>query len=252
MGVEDYARYLSIPLIEDNLPREDWIAATIPTWTTPHHQSRYLTNSGHLFFQSLDALVTQDINGTEDVYEFEPEGTESCKAASATFSPASGGCVGLISSGTSPTESAFVDASESGGDVFFLTTEKLVPEDTETGLAIFDAHDCATGWACVAPPVSTLPCTTADSCRAAPSPEPAIFGAPASATFSGFGNVNPGVSVTPVKPGPKSLTRAQKLARALAACRRARRSQRAACKRQARKRYGAKSRKSTARRGGAR
>jgi hypothetical protein len=39
--------------------------------------------------------------------------------------------------------------------------------------------------------VGPPPCTTVNSCRAAPSPQPQIFGAPPSATFSGVGNLVP-------------------------------------------------------------
>ena len=39
------------------------------------YQSRYLSDSGRLFFNSSDALVPQDVNGTEDVYEYEPKAT---------------------------------------------------------------------------------------------------------------------------------------------------------------------------------
>lgn len=52
-------------------------------------------------------------------------------------------------------------------------------------------------------PGTALPpaCTTADACRAAPAPQPSIFGAPASQTFSGAGNFTP---PSEVKPRPKS------------------------------------------------
>lgn len=56
-----------------------WLAANVPGWT-PYalqvavYQSRYLSDSGRLFFNSSDALVPKDVNGTGDVYEFEPVG----------------------------------------------------------------------------------------------------------------------------------------------------------------------------------
>ncbi len=40
-----------------------------------------MSNSGRLFFDSPDALVPQDINGLEDVYEYEPTGEGSCTEA---------------------------------------------------------------------------------------------------------------------------------------------------------------------------
>jgi hypothetical protein len=222
------------------------IAANIPGWTPfsldeSLYQSRYLSDSGRLFFNSIDALAPQDVNGAEDVYEYEPPGAGSCAQSAETFSERSDGCVGLISSGSSSEESAFLDASETGGDVFFLTKAKLVSEDFDTSLDVYDAHECTPSAACfpvaaVAPPT----CETGEACKPAPTPQPAIFGAPASGTFSGSGNVVV-QSALKVVVGPKSLTRAQKLVRALSACRRSKhRKQRAVCERKARSRYGMK------------
>ena len=59
-----------------------------------------------------------------------------------------GGCVGLISSGTSSSESAFYDASENGDDVFLMTTSRLVGEDYDKGYDVYDAHVCTTAVPC--------------------------------------------------------------------------------------------------------
>jgi hypothetical protein len=182
--------------------------------------------------------VPQDVNGTEDVYQYEPPGVGGCSTSSVTFSERSGGCVGLISSGTSAEESGFLDASESGGDVFFLTAAKLAPQDFDTALDVYDAHECTTSAPCFpAPAETTPPCTTEASCRPAPTPQPSIFGDPASATFSGAGNLTP--TSTP-SPRPKTATqiRAERLARALKGCRAKHdKHKRLACESQARKRY---------------
>lgn len=156
------------------------------------YQPRALSDGGRLFFNAIDPLVPQAVNGQEDVYEYEPEAMGSCTASSVTFSSRSGGCVSLISSGSSPEESAFLDASEGGGDVFFLTAAKLAAADYDTSYDIYDAHECTAAVPCVAsPPAPSPPCDTADSCEAAPTPQPSIYGAPASATFTGAGNVAP-------------------------------------------------------------
>jgi hypothetical protein len=228
-----------------------WLAANVPGWTTENavsalYQSRYLSDSGRLFFDGPDALVPADVNGREDVYEYEPAGVGSCQApgygqsASVVFVEGEGGCVGLISAGTSSEESAFMDASESGGDVFFVTLSRLSLLDVDTSMDIYDAHECTVEAPC-APPVAVAPpaCATADSCKAAPLAQPAIFGAPASATFTGVGNVPAPVSALVVT--GRSLTRAQKLANALRACRRDPKRKRAVCERRARGRYGARS-----------
>jgi hypothetical protein len=231
-----------------------WLAGLTPGWTAdgeypPLYQSRYLSDNGRLFFDSPDALVPRDGNGAWDVYQYEPAGVGDCTPSSATYSPASGGCVGLISSGTSGEESAFVDASatggrdaeghEGGGDVFFQTTAKLVSQDYDTALDLYDAHECTNSAPCFPPAsVSSPECSKTDSCRAAPLPQPGIFGPSGSATFSGAGNVVVGASTPAVK--PRSLTRAQKLSKALRACRKKSRRKRAVCERQARKSYAAK------------
>jgi hypothetical protein len=241
-----------------------WIAANIPGWT-PYttsgtlYQSRYLSGDGRLFFNSGDALVSQDVNGTEDVYEYEPagytnaEGKVQCTPGSTGFSEGSDGCVGLVSSGTSAEESAFVDASETGGDVFFLTAAKLAPQDFDTAIDVYDAHECTAAAPCL--PVAAgvpPPCDTGDACKPGPTPQPSIYGSPSSETFSGAGNIVPSA---PGASQPKGLTRAQKLARARQACSKEKRKRRAVCERQAKRRYGtaARSRKASAtKRGGGR
>jgi len=229
-----------------------WLAANIPGWTpylggSSRYQSRYLSGTGRLFFNSHDALVPQDVNGTEDVYQYEPQGVGDCTSASGTFSGRSGGCLGLISSGSGAEESGFLDASENGGDVFFLTTGKLAPQDHDDAVDIYDAHECTSAAPCL--PTSAAqppPCTTEASCRPAPTPQPSIFGPPSSATFSGAGNLVPPAAL---KPAMESLTRAQRLAKALKACRTIRnKRKRAGCESKARTKYGTKA-KSKSRKG---
>jgi hypothetical protein len=226
----------------------NWLAANIPGWTayTPGialYQSRYLSDSGRLFFNSSDALVPQDVNGTEDVYEYEPPGVGDCSTSSPDFGVRSGGCVGLISSGGGSEESGFIDASENGSEVFFVTSAKLLPQDFDTSVDIYDAHECSGQSPCIPlAPVTPPVCTTGDACKAAPSPQPAIYGAPSSETFSGAGNLTP-TTPTVVKSKAKSLTRAQKLTKALKACVRMKsRKKRATCEKQAKRAYGATNR----------
>ncbi len=88
-------------------------AAYIPGWTEYANsgslrQPRYLSDSGRLFFDSSDALVRQDVNKEEDVYEYEPAGAGDCSASSSGYEVGSGGCVGLISSGTARGQSTFM------------------------------------------------------------------------------------------------------------------------------------------------
>jgi hypothetical protein len=220
-----------------------WLAGSLVGWNNTlnraSYQPRYVMDSGRLFFNSPVALVPQDTNGLEDVYQYEPSGVGSCAREGAGFSEASGGCVSLISSGQSSAESAFMDASETGNDVFFVTSDKLVSEDYDNAYDMYDAHVCTSAVPCRAEPVSPPECTSGDSCKAAPSPQPTIFGAAPSATFNGVGNV----TASPSGPGvrPRSLTTAQKLAGALRVCRKKKdRKKRAVCERGARKHYRAK------------
>ena len=178
---------------------------------------RYLSDGGRLFFQTGEALVPSDTNGQLDVYEYED------------------GRVYLISSGTSSRESTFTGASEDGGDVFFRSSQALVPQDNQEGMdALYDAR-IEGGFPVVASP---SPCATADACRTPVSPQPSIYGAPSSQTFSGAGNLVPSV---PSAVKPKALTRTQKRVRALTACRKSYRhskERRVACERKARGTYG--------------
>jgi hypothetical protein len=237
------------PLVDSNkVWQGHWLAGLIPGWykideTESMYQSRYLSNGGRLFFMSNEGLVPQDVNGTMDVYEYEPPGEGNCTQASATFAQASGGCIDLISSGGSAEESVFMDANENGDEAFFLTASKLSSEDYDNALDMYDARVCSSASPCLpAPPANPPPCTTGDSCKPAPSPQPTIFGAAPSATFSGIGNVVP--EQHQAAAAKKPLTRAQKLAQALRVCaRKHQKRKRAACVRQARRRYGAKSAK---------
>ena len=145
--------------------------------------SRYVSDGGRVFFQTREALVPSDTNGQTDVYEYED------------------GHLYLISSGSSSNASEFGDASESGDNVFFDTTQALLPQDTQEGMeAIYDAR-VEGGF----PAAVTLPpCTTADACRVPVPPLPAVFGTPPSATFDGIGNLAPPVEAKPtVKPKAK-------------------------------------------------
>jgi hypothetical protein len=225
-----------------------WLSGSLPGWTSQSldnavYQSRYLSNSGRLFFNSAEALVPQDHNGKEDVYEYEPPGVGSCTTGDTTFSAQSGGCVALISSGTSAKESAFLDASANGNDVFFLTAAPLVAQDKDTYFDVYDASVCGQPGTepCVSsPPASPEQCNSVDSCRQAPEPPPG-FETPASTNLSGEGNILAQQQVAAAKATakPKPLTRAQQLAKALKACKKdKKRSKRVACEAQAKKRYG--------------
>ncbi len=158
----------------------------------------FLADDGRVFFETENALVAHDTNGTQDVYEWEPEGIGSCTSAP--------GCVSLISNGTSNDSSTFLGASTDGGDVFFRTRGRLAAQDFDSNFDVYDAHVCSAAEPCASPPVPPPACVSSDACKAPPTPQPAIFGAPASATFNGAGNAVASTS----KPVSKSKPKARK------------------------------------------
>jgi hypothetical protein len=207
-------------------------AASIPTWHTllGDYQTRYLSDSGRLFFDAADALVPQDGNGTQDVYEYEPPGVGTCTEASTGFAKAAAGCIALISSGASEQESVFMDASESGDDIFFLTASKLSPRDTDTS---YDVYDGRVGGSEVQP--TPPPACEGDSCQS-PAQVP-NDPTPGSLTFSGPGNLESSAPATQKKKAT-AVSRAGRLAKALKACKRTTsKRRRAQCVASARKRY---------------
>jgi hypothetical protein len=170
-----------------------------------------------VFFQTSAALVPTDNNGQQDVYEWEPSG------------------VSLISSGRSPGPSFLLDNSAGGDDVFFATSEGLSPADTDGGYDVYDARvNGGFGHA------EQAPCL-GEGCRGTPSSAP-LFGESGSLTFSGPGN-----ATSPVPAKPKSLTRAQKLSRALKTCHKMKAKRaRALCEKKAHRAYGPPKSKSKA------
>jgi hypothetical protein len=232
--------------------RGQWLAGSIPGWTaesadTAQHQSRYLADSGRMFFTSPDNLVPAAANGKEDIYEYEPNGIGSCQSTN--------GCVTLLSSGSAEKESAFIDASVTGNDVFMLTASRLVPTlDDDGSYDIYDARVCTEGSPCLTPPPpsTATPCATTETCHGSAPPVPS-YTAPASQSVSGSGNIAQTQvlgSKTGTTPVVKPLTRAQKYARALKKCHKlpkkthSQKHKRAACEAQAKKQFGPKKAKS--------
>ncbi len=145
---------------------------------------RAMTDDGsRIFFDTADALVPQDTNGTLDVYEWEAQGTGECALA--------GGCMRLISSGSDSAQSFFLGQSAAeidgeqveGANVFFGTHARLVPADTDDAGDVYDARVDG-GFP---PPPSREGLCEGDAC-VSPSPLP-IDSTPASLTLAGNGDV---------------------------------------------------------------
>jgi hypothetical protein len=178
--------------------------------------SRNLSEDGkRLFFQSPDPLVSHDNNGKLDVYEWEQlaspaeieKAENSCTSSAPTFSASGGGCVFPISDVAGNFESKFMDASPNGSDVFIATKDQLVPEaDADSRANVYDVRVSGGFPVSVAPP----PCDNGDSCKPPVSPQPQVFAASGSATFSGLGNPVPTVAPPPPKKATTKTVKCKK------------------------------------------
>jgi hypothetical protein len=182
--------------------------------STPFHQPRSLSDDGsRLFFSSPDPLAGS-AGGSVKLFEYED------------------GTIQLISGPQAGGEAMFLDAGASGDDVFFATRERLAETDTDELLDVYDAR--VDGGL----PALTQPTSCEGGACQEPLTAPPLLTTPASASFSGSGNLAPPPSRPPLKP-----TRKQLLARALARCKRLRsRERRSTCSALARRRYGPRAR----------
>ena len=166
------------------VPQGFWAAAQIPGWQSQFYAPRALSEDGsQLLFESFEALVPRDTNGRQDVYEWERAGSagECVKAGAELFVASAGGCLSLISSGESPTDSEFVDASPDGRDVFFKTASSLLPQDP----GLIDIYDAREGGGLPVPPPPARPCE-GEACQSPPAPPEAPT--TASSNYEGPGN----------------------------------------------------------------
>ena len=207
---------------------------TLPGWTNSFEGPRYLSGDGsRLFFESLDSLSASDENGKRDVYEFERAGNGNCDVESTAFDAISGSCHFLISSGKSTDESYLLDASSDGRDVFVSTRSPLTGWDTNENYDVYDAREGG-GF----PEPSEQSACLGEGCKPPLSLASSPFSS-ATAAFSGAGNLALEVIRPAVKAKPKSLTDAQRLARALKRCKKDKsKKKRAVCEKNARKKYG--------------
>ncbi len=167
-----------------------WVAAvlptnmeSIPTDGRVYYQRRGALANGRIFFNAIDSLVRADSNGQWDVYQWEPLGVGDCTASSdgAAIARSGSGCVSLLSSGTGEEEASFLDASETGDDVFFLTPAQLSVTDEDHEVDVYDAR--VNGVPAVLTPSAEC---LGEACQpAAIAPNDST---PASAGFKGKGN----------------------------------------------------------------
>ncbi len=170
-------------------------SAWLPISHMNDYTPRWISADGNrVFFDSLDALVPQDTNGWNDVYEWERDGSGSCTTPS--------GCIYLLSGGTSAEGAYLLDASANGNDVFLATRAQLSPEDQNENV---DAYDLRVGAATPA----VVPQCTGTGCQGVPSAPP-VFSTPSSVTYNGVGNFASPAKSAPKARKPKSRGRKRK------------------------------------------
>jgi hypothetical protein len=166
------------------------VPGAVANGTTQAYKPRALAAGGdRVFFDSADALLPGDSDGRPDVYQWEAQGTGSCGRP--------GGCLGLISGGRSG-EASFVDASESGGDAFFLTEASLIGADPGSA----DLYDAREGGGFTEPP-APFECE-GDHCQPLPEPpeDPTV-----GTTIAGPANPPPRTPKPACPKGKKRVTR---------------------------------------------
>ena len=126
--------------------------------------------------------MASDTNGVNDVYEWEANGTGSCHSEAQN-----GGCLYLLSGGTSPQPSYFGDAGANGDDAFFFTYQRLVGQDKDE---LQDVYDARVGGGLAAQNPSPAPPCLGEACRTAGSAAPESRTA-GSSTFSGPADPKP-------------------------------------------------------------
>jgi Tol biopolymer transport system component len=221
---------------EAQIPRPKYEEVDSPTAAG---SSLSVSNDGaYVAFTSSAQLTAQPVAGTSNVYEYHSSGSI---AVGTTY---------LVSDGkdVTPEGQALEGIDATGADTFFQSGDSLVAQDTDTQVSLYDARTNG-GFPA---PVTSAGCE-GEACQGAPLVLPS-FGVPGSVSVQGAANVPPPPPPPPLgpvaKPTVKPLTQAQKLTKALKACRHKPKSKRPACERQARRAHGPARKATKSRNGG--
>ncbi len=209
-------------------------------WTRGGALARNMSDTGsYVFFQSPVGLTPQALNDIVTA-EYTSTSGETVTDYAQNVYEYHEGRVYLISDGQDASARAggssaveLIGTDGSGEDVFFTTDDRLVPQDTAAQEE--NVYDARIGGGF---PVASVPSECqGEPCQGVQGASP-TFGPPSSVTFSGAGNLAPPPSAKP-KTKAKSLTRAQKLKKALRNCRRDRsKKKRHRCVKRAHRRFG--------------
>jgi hypothetical protein len=216
--------------------RADGARIAFPTYANSQNPAPQLTsvsdNGSIVVFQSADPLVPGVLEGSTNVYEYKD------------------GRIYLISDGQDRSvdeqgnpSTSLLGMDGSGQDLFFTTADQLIALDGDTQENIYDAR--AEGGF---PPPSARATCEGDGCQGALTQMP-FFPLPDSANQPAEQGSSPSSTSVAVSK-PRTLTKAQKLAKALSACRKQHnKHKRVACETKARKLYGAKQAKKASAKG---
>lgn len=125
---------------------------------------------GTVYFDTPNRLVSEDVNGVRDVYEWRA------------------GTVRLLSSGTDTSPASFVEASAEGTDVFAMTRGRLVAQDRDNAMDVYDIR--RGGGLAVQNQFSSRSGCEGEACQGSPGAPPA---APAAGSQGLLGPPSPSV-----------------------------------------------------------
>jgi DNA-binding beta-propeller fold protein YncE len=146
--------------------------AVLPSGVAEDDSRVVSADGSRVVFETAAPLVSRDVNAGPrpaceaehtgcDVYEWEEEGSGSCREP--------GGCVSLISDGRDAHGAEAAVISASGRDVTFYTSRGLVPGDTD---GIGDVYDAREGGGFAPSPPPQI-CEGPETCHG-PAPEPQL------------------------------------------------------------------------------
>jgi hypothetical protein len=212
------------------IPDQSYYKTAFPT--TPANFLAVSADGSTVAFASKAALTEQSLPAAEAHVESGYEYRSSVGSGGSI----SDGNVYLISDGVPAVEGELHGIDASGRDVFILNPDRLVPQDTDTQLDVYDARVDG-GFPAPDPPAGCL----APACAGTLYSPPSLAQAAGAATAGTAGPSAPTPLLAPAqapKGDPGTLSRARRLTRALRACARRPRGRRGRCDRAAIARYG--------------